>query len=91
MQFKNGSLLGTAFSAALLIGQGITLPQDLQCVEAPTAIVQSVPQAFENHHMQLAMLERRRLLYEARTNTVIMTNMAVAAQQEVAMQPHLSL
>lgn len=89
MHFKYGSLLSSVFSAAMMVGQAVAAPADVQRIEAPTAIVSPAREAFQSTHMQECMLERRRLLYEARTNTLIMTNQAVNAHQEVAMSPKL--
>lgn len=89
MHFKYGSLLSTAFSAAMMVGQAVAAPADIQRIEAPTAAVSPMQEAFQNPHSQVCMLERRRLLYEARSNTLILTNIASAAHQEVAMGPKL--
>lgn len=47
------------------------------------AVVQVCPSTLNSAETRLAALERKRLLYDARTNTVIMTNQASAAHQEI--------
>jgi hypothetical protein len=87
MHFKYGSLLSTVFSAAIMVGQAVAAPSEMQYIGQPAEAVSPVRQAFQNPHLQETMLERRRLLYEARTNTIILTNTAMSAHQEVPMGP----
>lgn len=89
MHFKYGALLSTAFSAAMMVGQAVAAPADVQRIEAPTAVVSPMQEAFQNPHLQECMLERRRMLYEARSNTLILTNIVSAVHQEVATGPKL--
>ncbi len=89
MHLPYGSILSTAFSAAMIVASAVAAPVEAHILEEPTAVVQPLKASFQDAHMKECMMERRRLLYEARTNTLIMTNQAVNAHQEVAMSPKL--
>lgn len=91
MQFKYGSLLSTAFSAAMIVASAVATPSDAHILETPTPAVQPIKESFQNAQLKECALERRRWLYEARSNTLIETNIAVISHQEVAMGRKLEI
>lgn len=66
---------------------GAEIPEPPQA--EPIPVVQMAPKSFETENFRLAGLERKRLMYDARANALIITHEVASGRQEVPMGPKL--